>query len=100
MEHLQKLGVPGLVGAEVAIELQLVGLTVVVLLDSVSGMVAVLGIQVGDMHHDDRRRVRPFLQLIDVGLHIFRQLLVLLVIEIVLVKDDDAKFVGVSGKFD
>ena len=76
----------------------MVGLTVVVLLNSVSGVVAVLGIQVRDVHHNNLRRVWPLFYLIYVRLHISYQLLVLLIVEFILVEDDDAEFLGVGSQ--
>ena len=57
MKHIDHLGVPVLHTAMVAVQLKLVGLTLVVALELIAGVVAVFGVFVRHLLHEDRRRV-------------------------------------------
>ena len=71
-----------------AIELQVVSLIIEVLLQSVAGMVAILGLVVRYFYHEDGRRIWLTFYFSDIGFDLLNQLQVPLLLKIVLVQND------------
>ena len=81
----------------VTVELQLVGLAVIVLLDHVSGVINIFGVLVPHVLQDNSWRVMCLRHFGKIPIQVGIQLLVPLVPDVVLVVSDYAKSPGVSG---
>ena len=97
MEHHNILNVPVFQKRGVTIYLQLVSLTIVMSLVHLSGMVYILGIFMPYIFNKDSRFVWLLRYFIDKIFEVFCLFIVCFVIEIILIKDDNAKSLRIRG---
>ena len=83
-----------------AIELQLVGLAVVMPLYHLSGVVDILGINIPDVLYEYVRRVRQLRRFFNIIIQVIIQFFVPLFKVSLLVEDDYAESLGMYGIFD
>ena len=100
MQHLYHLFIPQFISTIVTIDLQLIGLVLIVMLEYVAGTEVARCLLVLYSYHLDSRCIWELWHVLDIFFNFSRQLLITLIPKVVLIVDDYAKSLRVRGPLD